>query len=53
MSPGRARRGDPRRFTGADSGRLPVLAIGSNAAPEALERKFAHFAERRTAPCSP
>ncbi len=32
-----------RRFTGEDSGRLPVLAIGSNAAPEALERKFAHF----------
>jgi hypothetical protein len=31
------------RFTGTDGGRLPVLAIGSNAAPEALERKFAHF----------
>jgi hypothetical protein len=30
-------------FTGADSGRLPVLAIGSNAAPGTLERKFAHF----------
>lgn len=26
------------------SGRLPLLACGSNAAPEALERKFAHFA---------
>jgi len=26
-------------------GRLPVLAIGSNGAPEVLERKFAHFAE--------
>lgn len=31
------------RHTSAESGRLPVLAIGSNAAPEALERKFAHF----------
>ncbi len=31
------------RFTSADGGRLPVLAFGSNAAPEALERKFAHF----------
>ncbi len=28
-----------------DGGRLPVLAIGSNGAPEALERKFAHFTE--------
>ncbi|HEX7294079.1 MAG TPA: hypothetical protein VF259_06015, partial [Solirubrobacterales bacterium] len=27
------------------AGRLPVLAIGSNAAPEALQRKFAHFTE--------
>lgn len=26
-------------------GRLPALAIGSNAAPETLERKFAHFPE--------
>jgi hypothetical protein len=26
-------------------GRAPLLAIGSNAAPEALERKFAHFDE--------
>ena len=26
-------------------GRVPVLAIGSNASPEALELKFAHFAE--------
>jgi hypothetical protein len=25
------------------AGRLPLLAIGSNAAPEVLERKFAHF----------
>lgn len=32
-------------FASEGSGRLPVLAIGSNAAPEALERKFAHFAE--------
>jgi len=31
-------------FSSPGSGRLPVLAIGSNAAPEALERKFAHFA---------
>ncbi len=27
----------------AESGRQPLLAIGSNGAPEALERKFAHF----------
>lgn len=33
------------RFTSAGSGRLPVLAFGSNAAPKALERKFAHFPE--------
>lgn len=32
-------------FTSGDGGRLPVLAIGSNAAPETLERKFAHFPE--------
>jgi hypothetical protein len=31
------------RFTVTESGRLPVLSIGSNAAPEVLERKFAHF----------
>jgi hypothetical protein len=31
------------RFTSPDAGRRPVLAIGSNAAPETLERKFAHF----------
>jgi len=31
------------RFSSEQSGRLSVLAIGSNAAPEALERKFAHF----------
>src|SRR5436190_1838794 len=31
------------QFTSAASGRLPVLAIGSNGAPETLERKFAHF----------
>lgn len=29
----------------ADGGRLPVLSIGSNGAPEALERKFAHFTD--------
>ncbi len=34
-------------FAGGGSGRLPVLAIGSNAAPEALERKFAHFTDER------
>jgi hypothetical protein len=33
------------QFTAADSGRLPLLAIGSNAAPETLQRKFAHFAD--------
>jgi hypothetical protein len=33
------------RFTSAESERLPILAIGSNAAPEVLERKFAHFPE--------
>jgi hypothetical protein len=32
-----------RRGTGGEEPRLPLLAIGSNAAPEALERKFAHF----------
>lgn len=32
-----------REFAEASSGRLPLLAIGSNGAPEALERKFAHF----------
>ncbi len=32
-------------FTADGGGRLPVLAIGSNAAPETLERKFAHFPE--------
>jgi hypothetical protein len=31
------------RFTSPDSGRLPALSIGSNAAPQTLERKFAHF----------
>ncbi len=30
-------------FLSDASGRLPLLAIGSNAAPETLERKFAHF----------
>jgi hypothetical protein len=30
-------------FTGEASGRAPVVAIGSNAAPSVLERKFAHF----------
>jgi hypothetical protein len=37
------------RFTTAQSDRLPVLSIGSNAAPETLRRKLAHFAaEDRT-----
>jgi hypothetical protein len=31
------------QFTSPEGGRLPLIAIGSNAAPEALERKFAHF----------
>jgi len=34
-----------RKFTSTDGGRSPVLAIGSNAAPEVLERKFAHLTE--------
>jgi hypothetical protein len=32
-----------RQFTSPKDGRLPLLAIGSNGSPEALERKFAHF----------
>ena len=31
------------RFAAPDGERLPLLAIGSNAAPEVLQRKFAHF----------
>jgi hypothetical protein len=31
------------RLTAPGRGRLPVLSIGSNAAPEVLARKFAHF----------
>ncbi len=31
------------RYRDPELGRVPLLAIGSNAAPEALERKFAHF----------
>ena len=31
------------RLTNPGNGRLPVLSIGSNAAPEMLARKFAHF----------
>jgi hypothetical protein len=31
------------RFAAPDGERLPLLAIGSNAAPETLQRKFAHF----------
>jgi hypothetical protein len=33
------------RFSAVYAGRVPLLAIGSNAAPEALQRKFAHFEE--------
>jgi hypothetical protein len=32
------------RLTDPGGGRLPVLSIGSNAAPEVLRRKLAHFA---------
>jgi hypothetical protein len=41
--------GEPARerliecFAAPDGERLPLLAIGSNAAPETLQRKFAHF----------
>jgi hypothetical protein len=35
------------RFASDAAGRLPLLAIGSNAAPETLERKFAHFPDER------
>jgi len=34
-------------FAAEDGGRLPLLAIGSNGAPETLERKFAHFPQER------
>lgn len=30
-------------FTGPEAGRVPMLAIGSNASPEGLWRKFGHF----------
>jgi len=33
------------QFTSDGGGRSPVVAIGSNAAPETLEAKFAHFPE--------
>jgi hypothetical protein len=38
------------RYRRPEAGRLPLLAIGSNAAPDVLARKFAHFdrAEDRT-----
>ncbi len=32
-----------RRYADPAGARVPLLAIGSNAAPEVLERKFAHF----------
>jgi hypothetical protein len=40
------REGIVDRLTSADGGRSPLLAFGSNAAPEVLERKFAHFPDR-------
>jgi hypothetical protein len=33
------------RYTQGEGARLPLLSIGSNAAPEVLERKFGHFPE--------
>jgi hypothetical protein len=39
-----AREGVLARFTSSGNGRLPVLSIGSNGAPETLRRKLAHFA---------
>src|SRR5262249_52502336 len=44
MPPGR-RDDEIERFSAAEAGRVPLLAIGSNAAPAVLERKFAHFEE--------
>jgi hypothetical protein len=38
-----ARRALIEEFTGPASGRTPMLAIGSNASPEGLWRKFGHF----------
>jgi hypothetical protein len=32
-------------FADPERGRLPLVAIGSNGAPRALQRKFAHFAD--------
>jgi hypothetical protein len=34
------------RFVADAGGRSPLLAIGSNAAPDTLERKFAHFPDQ-------
>src|SRR3954464_3022877 len=34
------------RYQAPTAGRVPLLAIGSNAAPQVLERKFAHFEAR-------
>ena len=34
------------RFSSEGGGRSPLLAIGSNASPETLERKFAHHPEK-------
>lgn len=33
------------RFSASGAGRVPLLAIGSNAAPDALRRKLAHFGD--------
>ena len=41
----RARERLIERFSAPDAGRVPLLAIGSNAAPDTLQRKFAHFAD--------
>jgi hypothetical protein len=41
------REGAIAQFTSETNDRLPVLAIGSNGAPETLERKFAHFLNER------
>jgi hypothetical protein len=39
----RQRRAALDRFTDPQGDRLPLLSIGSNAAPETLQRKFGHF----------
>jgi hypothetical protein len=44
MRPGERER-EIGSFTASGGGRVPLLAIGSNAAPEILKRKFGHFPE--------